>query len=174
MNYKPVKYFFPSACGNCSLTWQRDRVRTGAWAWLRGKCVETGAVPPRQVATARSYIRTWYPRMEGTLMAMLEAKEMHRSFLAEQGGDSEPAGTGWALLGPHYTGRVGPSNTHTLGISSYCCFCGAGTVQRSQWHLLSVKLMWLKVTGTYMLPYLYTTGSDSTFAHTSLVLIQLL
>lgn len=94
MNYKPVTYFFPSACGNCSLTWQRDWVRTGTWVWLMGKCVEMGAVPWRWVTTPWSHTWTWHPRMKRTLMSVLKAKQMCRSFLEEQVADSDPAGQG--------------------------------------------------------------------------------
>lgn len=66
--------------------------------------------------------------MERTLMSVLKAKQMCRSFLAEQVADSDPAGQGGAPLGPPNTERVGPSNTYALGISSYCCFCEAGTI----------------------------------------------
>lgn len=139
MNYKPVKYFFSSACGNCSLTWQQDSVQTSPWGWLVGRyavCMERGAVTWSQ-APFLGHVPNVVPKDGENPMAVLDTKR-EWELLPEQVGKNSSAGSRWegsgrvrqgkaflALL--LCTGRAVPNNTCAVGISAHY-FCTSGTI----------------------------------------------
>lgn len=158
MNYQPVKYFFSSACGNCSLAWQQDQVQISPWGWLVGKCPVGGsrgcATEPITIPWPRT--RMWWQRMGGTCGCAWHQIRVGASCqsrwarIASAGSRGEGSGrvrqgkAFLALLLLRCTGRAVPNNTCTAGISSYSASVSQKPFLWSQWHLINIKLMWIK------------------------------
>lgn len=155
MNYKPVKYFFSSACGNCSLTWQQDEVQTGPWGWLVGRyavCMERGAVTWSQ-ALFLGHVPNTVPKMGRTLW-LCSTPNVSGSFCPSRwartaqlgAGERAQAGSGRERHSWQFCSAQGEQcqTTHALLASPLTTSARQEPFLWSQWHLINIKLMWIK------------------------------
>lgn len=160
MNYKPVKYFFPSACGNCSLTWQWDGVQIGTRDWLEGKYAVHGnrgcaAEPIRCTsATYPNAVPKDGENPHGRAWCQAHVWEL----LARAGGRVSPqpgwgrglgAGAGrerhsWRFCSCAAQGERCQTTHAPLASPITPASVSREPFHRSQWHLINIKLMWIK------------------------------
>lgn len=120
--------------------------------------METGAVPQSRSTTPQPRTPMRCQRMERTSMAVLEAKHMCGSFLPEQVGKNnlsqEPgrglgAGSGRERHSQHFCSCAAQGErcqtTHALLASPITsASVSQEPFHQSQWHLINIKLMWIK------------------------------
>lgn len=141
MNYKQVKHFFPSASGNCSLTWQWDWAQTlESHSWGNILCGDSGCAKELVHSTSAvclnvvpkyresSHGCAWCQACVGPSCWSRWVRITSSGSRGEDWGRVRQGMAFLAFLLPCCTGRMVPNTTCTIDISYYSCFCKSGTI----------------------------------------------